>query len=235
MTALSQFDVLCGRSSESYAHTGNTRFRDIVQQRREEYRSATRRSDKNLITKQVIQFVQGPGGRFLRFDAHVGWTPLSDEDMYEKVSHALRGSMGSSASKAQGKAHPQARKPTKGRGAARRKAPPPTSGAESSQPTGVVEEQAFREVAAAQQSFFQALLQQQQQQQQQQLGGGTRCTERKSKALTRSKSLPAGDLDRRRQDPNSITKQNVCSVIDQSDVDFDLLGYESSGDESLAK
>jgi hypothetical protein len=231
MTALSQFDVLCGRTAESYAHPGNTRFREIVQQRRKEYRSATRRSDKNLITKQVIQSVQQPGGRFLRFDARVGWTPLSDEDMYEKVSHALRGSVGSSAAKSQAKSH-RARKPAKGRSAPP-KAPPQPCQVESAQLTGVVEEQAFKEVAAAQQSFFQALLQQQQHQLG---GGGTKSAPRKSRAfLARSHSPVVPDPGRRRHHPESNMKQSLCTILNQSDEEFDLLGYESSGDESSAK
>jgi hypothetical protein len=230
MTALSQYDVLCGRTAESYGHPGNTRFRDIVQQRREEYRSATRRSDKNLITKQVIQSVLGHGGRFLRFDARVGWTPLNDELVYEKVSHALRGSVGSSAAKAQVTSH-RARKQTKGR-AARPKAPPQPSEVKSAQPTGVVEEQAFKEVAAAQQSFFQALLQQQQHH----LGGaGTTSPPRNSRTHATFHSPAAHDLDRKKQHPESNVEHNFCSVLNQPDVEFDLLGYESSSDESSTK
>lgn len=86
----SEFDVLCGRDKQSFGHPGNQRFREIVQQQRDVYQQARKRADKNAITKRVIGMILEKG-IFLKLVKGGGWTPLDDDEVYEKVSHALRG------------------------------------------------------------------------------------------------------------------------------------------------
>jgi hypothetical protein len=86
-------DVLSGRYNYSFNHEGNNFFRDAIQDNREEYQAASRRAIKNQITQSVIRLVQAErGGRFLKLNDKNQWEVMSDEMVYEKVSHALRGS-----------------------------------------------------------------------------------------------------------------------------------------------
>jgi hypothetical protein len=84
-------DVLSGRDKQAFGHEGNNYFRDLVQIHREAYQGSRRRADKNAITKKVIGLIQDNNGRFLKQDKNNQWTVMSDEMIYEKVSHALRG------------------------------------------------------------------------------------------------------------------------------------------------
>jgi hypothetical protein len=86
-------DVLSGRYNYSFNHEGNNFFRDAIQDNREEYQAASRRAIKNQITQSVIRLVQAErGGRFLKLNDKNQWEVMSDDMVYEKVSHALRGS-----------------------------------------------------------------------------------------------------------------------------------------------
>jgi hypothetical protein len=86
-------DVLSGRYNYSFNHEGNNFFRDAIQDNREEYQAASRRAVKNQITQSVIKLVQAErGGRFLKLNDTNQWEVMSDDMVYEKVSHALRGS-----------------------------------------------------------------------------------------------------------------------------------------------
>jgi hypothetical protein len=86
-------DVLSGRYNYSFNHEGNNFFRDAIQDNREEYQAASRRAVKNQITQSVIRLVQAErGGRFLKLNDKNQWEVMSDDMVYEKVSHALRGS-----------------------------------------------------------------------------------------------------------------------------------------------
>jgi hypothetical protein len=84
-------DVLSGRDKQAFGHEGNNYFRDLVQINREAYQGSRRRADKNAITKKVIGLIQDNNGRFLKQGKDNQWAVMSDEMIYEKVSHALRG------------------------------------------------------------------------------------------------------------------------------------------------
>jgi hypothetical protein len=97
---VTSFDVLSGRDKQAFGHEGNNYFRDLVQTHREAYQGSRRRADKNAITKTVIGLVHDRNGRFLKLDANREWAEMSDEMVYEKVSHALRGAKSPTASSA---------------------------------------------------------------------------------------------------------------------------------------
>ncbi|KAG7372095.1 hypothetical protein IV203_018238 [Nitzschia inconspicua] len=89
-------DVLLGRGVPIQRHPGNKRMHRIVDLYRERYRTASR-SDKTLLVRTTIQDIRKGGTRFLkRVDGKASdiWMDASEDIVYEKVSHALRGNGG---------------------------------------------------------------------------------------------------------------------------------------------
>jgi len=83
-------DVLCGRGAVTNTWSGNKRYRQIVKDNREEY-SKTRKKDKGLIARRVVDTVHQSGGRFLRLDKATGeWTDVGHEKAIEKALQSLR-------------------------------------------------------------------------------------------------------------------------------------------------
>jgi len=62
-------DVLCGNrgARKTYRHTGNQRFRVVVEMRLERYNNASRR-DKSELVKEIVHVVRSYGGNFVRRD-----------------------------------------------------------------------------------------------------------------------------------------------------------------------
>jgi hypothetical protein len=86
-----KLDVLCGRDKLSHAHSGNKRFRKIIEKHREEYQTAQNRESKTSITTKIIQLIESSGGRFLKKDDDTDkWEVVTEAYAKEKVSHALR-------------------------------------------------------------------------------------------------------------------------------------------------
>mmetsp|Transcript_14227 Transcript_14227/g.22228 ORF Transcript_14227/g.22228 Transcript_14227/m.22228 type:complete len:256 (+) Transcript_14227:64-831(+) len=83
------FDIICGRSKLSHNHTGNKRFRIIVDMNRERYQHAPSRGDKTRITQEIMDMIRCSGGRFLKW-MDDRWMDASEDYVREKVSHALR-------------------------------------------------------------------------------------------------------------------------------------------------
>jgi len=95
LSGIGEDDVLCGREKYATQHIGNKRFRNLVQTFRKQYQRTKQRREKGKITKQIIETIRASGGRFLKFDkAEACWTELAEEEIYEKVSHALRSARG---------------------------------------------------------------------------------------------------------------------------------------------
>jgi len=87
---LEMWDVLCGRHQRSITHPGTRRFRSIIQSYCWKYQTTRNRAKKSMVVKEVISIVQAEGGRFLRENEADTWAVLTHEQVYEKVSHALR-------------------------------------------------------------------------------------------------------------------------------------------------
>jgi hypothetical protein len=87
-------DVLFGRGVPIQRHFGNRRMHQIVSAYRERYRHASR-ADKTVLVRATIQDIRQGGTRFLKRaegnDHVIHWIEVTDDAVYEKISHALRG------------------------------------------------------------------------------------------------------------------------------------------------
>jgi hypothetical protein len=87
-------DVLFGRGVPIQRHMGNIRMHQVVRAYRERYRHASR-ADKTMLVRETIREIRQGGTRFLKRvegnDHNVFWREVGEDEVYEKISHALRG------------------------------------------------------------------------------------------------------------------------------------------------
>ena len=97
-------DVLCGRGQSTYSHPGNENFRNLVEERRQLYLNAGFKSEKRIISGEIVQIVHSlnPAGRFLtkvqgsarrkrgQSSAECSWQEISYGKAREKACQALR-------------------------------------------------------------------------------------------------------------------------------------------------
>jgi hypothetical protein len=244
LAALSPYDVLCGRSSESFGHEGNRRFREIVRQHRDMYREATRRSDKNAITRAVIGEIHDIGGRFLRLDARgKRWLTLESDEVYEKVSHALRGSKPPTAAAASSSATatatgiveeevvPRTKKPQRAK--PKKRAPMRRSmkfQAENPSEAGSSRERqaSFNQTLEKQQSIFQLLLQQQQERKEDEEEDGEIVTSQAN--VTSHSTIPASRAQGKRLNAQHMAGESRASVPDTVQAALDVDPYSCEFD-----
>lgn len=75
---------------KSIAHKGNAKFRQLINERKDEYQAARRREDKTRLTMEIVQELRKTS-RFLLKDPKLQlWFQVDEDYMKEKVSHALR-------------------------------------------------------------------------------------------------------------------------------------------------
>lgn len=89
------YDVLCCKSSKAYAHTGNRRFRAIIDSHSSTYGAAGNiKSIKSQLINSIIQTIDALGGNFLvrtdRKNNNQAWEQLCMTKAKEKVGHSLR-------------------------------------------------------------------------------------------------------------------------------------------------
>ena len=85
-------DVMYGRGGGTNHHSGNKRYRKLVEDRKLEYVNS-KRLDKPLVALEIIRLwrAQLPPGRFLKLDEKSGlWNDVGDKKAREKTSQALR-------------------------------------------------------------------------------------------------------------------------------------------------
>jgi len=85
-------DVLYGRGGGTNHHSGNKRYRQMVEDRKLEYVNS-KRLDKPLVALEIIRVwrTQLPPGRFLKLEDKSGhWKDVGDKKAREKTSQALR-------------------------------------------------------------------------------------------------------------------------------------------------
>jgi len=89
-------DVLFGRGGLTNRHHGNKRYRDVINQFRQEYTDATK-TEKPRVAKRVVKTIIGAisstdsPARFLkRDDDGVNWVEVDEQEAALKVSQALR-------------------------------------------------------------------------------------------------------------------------------------------------
>ncbi|CAB9521386.1 Transfer protein [Seminavis robusta] len=85
-----QNDVLLGRGKRFYEHSGNIRFRYMVEHQAADYNATASASAKKRITSDIVAKIHQTGGRFLKDDRDAGWIEVDDETARLKVSHVFR-------------------------------------------------------------------------------------------------------------------------------------------------
>ena len=76
-------DIICGRG-KSIAHKGNARFRQLINEKKDEYQAARRREDKTRLTLEIVEELKQTS-RFLLKDPKLQlWFEVGQEYMKEK-------------------------------------------------------------------------------------------------------------------------------------------------------
>ena len=90
---LGDWDVIAGRGGESNNAVGNKKYRNIVNQRKQEYRAIPlkQRKAKTAFVKSIVQHVNNCGGRFVDLDEKTGrYYVVTMDRARKKTSQALR-------------------------------------------------------------------------------------------------------------------------------------------------
>lgn len=86
-----QNDILRGRGGYTNQHQGNIKFRDAARALREEYRRAeTGKTQKYLISVQLVRNVKAYGGKFLEKGKDNLWYEMDENAARKKASQVLR-------------------------------------------------------------------------------------------------------------------------------------------------
>jgi len=87
-----EWDILSGRGGKSNHHPGNKRFRQVVDEMKLKYRTTNVKTDKTALSKAIVDYVEGYGGRFLtRKNAKPGhYRVMAKAESRKKTSQALR-------------------------------------------------------------------------------------------------------------------------------------------------
>lgn len=83
-------DVICGRGKIATRHPGNKRFRTVVLEHLQEYKTAKTKIDKGLIVSKVVDLIEGEGGNFIKKDSNGGWAVVDTTFAREKTAHTIR-------------------------------------------------------------------------------------------------------------------------------------------------
>lgn len=86
------WDVICGRGGESNNFIGNKRYRQVVGERKAEYRKidVKQRKLKTKFVCDIVQHIKDCGGRFIDVDSKGEYYVVTDEKARKKTSQALR-------------------------------------------------------------------------------------------------------------------------------------------------
>lgn len=105
----SKFDVLCGRSPEERAHSGNVRMMTCVELHKSQYLNAPK-CDKSKIIRNIVHAIEKEGGRFLKRELNGEYTLLPPRSTREKVGLAMRELIDGGADKKKKKKRQQQKK-----------------------------------------------------------------------------------------------------------------------------
>jgi len=85
------FDILLGKERASFNHSGNKRFRVIINQNLDRYMTVPTKTIKSRLIRDIYDEMKKTGFRFFKKDNHTDtWHEINDQLAREKVSHALR-------------------------------------------------------------------------------------------------------------------------------------------------
>lgn len=90
------FDVLLGREKRILESPGNLRFRQLVDDYRDQYESVSK-FEKTIVAESILKEIKDSGGRFLK-QVELGWIQVCDAMARKKISHAFRNLRSSSTS-----------------------------------------------------------------------------------------------------------------------------------------
>jgi hypothetical protein len=86
-----RFDILCGRDKRCFNHEGNNRFRSLIICHLQHYKVARSKIERSNVVKVIAEHLKINGSRLLKFDQEANrWYMLSERDVSDKISHALR-------------------------------------------------------------------------------------------------------------------------------------------------
>ena len=84
-------DVLCGKGTKYYNHTGTKRFRMLIAKHLDMYLSLERKREKDMLFRKIAGGIRDVGGLFLRKDDQTDdWIDIGDKMARQKVRFALR-------------------------------------------------------------------------------------------------------------------------------------------------
>lgn len=87
---LRPYDIVCGRESVSYNNIGNRRFRIFISLHLNKYTEAEGRRRKGQVIRSLLHILTNEiGARFFRF-SHGKLVELTENQIRQKVGHALR-------------------------------------------------------------------------------------------------------------------------------------------------
>jgi len=88
--SLGKYDVICGRGRIAFNHTGNKRFREIVQSNLKKYSDASTKSEKSIIVSLIMRLVRLQGN-FVKYTREKGrFENVHERLAREKVGQVLR-------------------------------------------------------------------------------------------------------------------------------------------------
>lgn len=88
---LQNYDILCGRSRNSFKHVGNRRFRVTIEMNLNAYNAAsTKKQKSDLIIEIAASLRDNVGARFLKPKGTNEYIELTEEQIHKKIGHALR-------------------------------------------------------------------------------------------------------------------------------------------------
>jgi len=85
-----EWDVLCGRGGRSNHHPGNKRYRHVVSEMKQMYRTTEAKNMKTDLSRAIVEHVCNYGGRFIKKDKTGRYYVLTKAEARKKTSQALR-------------------------------------------------------------------------------------------------------------------------------------------------
>lgn len=88
---LLNWDIICGGDEGFDSHAGNIRFQQILSKMRSTFVNMDSKASKKKLVKDVDEFIQSYGGRFLRVDEASGMLRImTTAEARNKISRSLR-------------------------------------------------------------------------------------------------------------------------------------------------
>mmetsp|Transcript_24729 Transcript_24729/g.37584 ORF Transcript_24729/g.37584 Transcript_24729/m.37584 type:complete len:160 (+) Transcript_24729:86-565(+) len=83
--------ILCGRGAKNYNHTGNMRFRQLVEREVPSYMKSSSKKTKATVIEKVMSNIQSEDLIFVEYNCKEScWEKLSNTASRKKVAHRFR-------------------------------------------------------------------------------------------------------------------------------------------------